>query len=128
MKMAAWAMFRSTAGMKNGGALFRWETGQRQVFECRRWDGGYIFPILRLENTELSIGLGETTVGFVEIALKFKQFQCEFAKDFISPYGLGAWVSDEVPEATCEFRKIGDGLHAVLFCQAGFPRQPGIDM
>jgi hypothetical protein len=54
----------------------------------------------------------KTSVWLVKFKLEFEQSQREFSKGCVGPYGFPS--SDEALEVTPEFRKCGDGLHAVF--------------
>jgi hypothetical protein len=76
---------------------------------------------LRLEIAYLSISEAKSSIRLVQFNLKFEEFQCEFPKGRVGPYGLPIRCgSDEAPEVTREFRKFGDGLHAVFILPGWF--------
>jgi hypothetical protein len=116
--MAAWSVFGRAAGMENGGSLIRRQTRQFQILECRGGDGRYFRPLLRVEIPHLSTSEAKTSVWLVEFTLELEQSQREFSKGRVGPYGFPG--PDEALEVTCEFRKFGDGLHAVFILPGWF--------
>ena len=79
MKMAAGLLFRRAAGMKDGGALFRWNAGKFQLLERRRWNGGDSRPMLDhfWRQTER---LADYPIGGVVFKLKREKLERESIK------------------------------------------------
>ena len=121
VKMAAWSVLGGAAGMKNVGSLIGGQTRQLEFLECRRGDGRYFFPFLRPEIFRFSSSEAKSPVRVVQFTLKFEQCRCELTKTITGPEGLSIQGgTDEAPELTCEFRKFGDGLHAVFILPGWF--------
>jgi len=77
--MAAGLLLRRPAGMKNGGAFTRRETGHFQFLECRCGHGGNSRPMLDHVWREPA-RFADFPVGGVVFELELKQFQRERIK------------------------------------------------
>ena len=111
-------MLGRAAGMENGGSVLGWQTGEFQILECRGGDGRYSLPILWFRISRVGTSEAKISVWLVEFTLEFEQSQCQYSKGRVGPYGFPG--PDEPLKVTCEFRKFGDGLHAVFILPGWF--------
>ena len=81
MKMAARFLLRRAAGMKDGGAVFRRETGQFQFLERGGRHAGNLRPMFDGLRSQLT-RLADFSIRGVVFELKREKFQREFVEIF----------------------------------------------
>jgi len=79
MEVPAGLLFRRAAGMENGGAFARRQTGQFQFLERRRRDSGYLCPMFDHFGREPA-SFADFPVGGVGFELKREELEREFVK------------------------------------------------
>ena len=126
MEVAAAALLRGAAGVKDGGAFVRGETGHVQFLERGRGHGGNFHP-RREALRRHAARQAESVINGVVLELEAEEFESQF----VERHGR-RWLSERGSDELAQSRFVSGPsdvfVHAVLFPSgpAGFPPQPDL--